>query len=95
MYNVCYMQYLFSWDPKKDIHLTATRWISFEDVLTAIEWWGLLDILDHPIDQYKHQKLFVITWQDYTYIVPAVLSWENNFFLKTIIPSRKYHKIYS
>ena len=54
----------------------------------------LLDILPHPnIDKYPNQRLFIISIKDYTYYVPFVED-EEKVFLKNIIPSRKYHKIY-
>jgi len=54
----------------------------------------LLDILPHPnLDKYPSQKLFIISIRDYTYYVPFVEDKEK-VFLKNIIPSRKYHKIY-
>jgi len=54
----------------------------------------LLDVLPHPnLEKYPNQKLFIISINDYTYYVPFVED-DVKIFLKNIIPSRKYHKIY-
>jgi len=40
------------------------------------------------------QKLFIIPYQNYTYVVPFIIDSEKNIILKTIFPSRKYHRLY-
>jgi hypothetical protein len=42
----------------------------------------------------KGQRIFIITYQDYTYVVPFVVDANKNIILKTVFPSRKYHKTY-
>ena len=42
---------------------------------------------------YKGQRMYVVAIDNYAYIVPFVDD-ENERFLKTIFPSRKYTKIY-
>ena len=51
-----------------------------------------LAILKNP--SRKEQKIFVIPYHDYTYVVPFVIDKEQNIILKTVFPSRKYHKLY-
>jgi hypothetical protein len=54
----------------------------------------ILDIIKHPNSKkYPDQKIFIIDIDDYCYLIPFV---ENNdeIFLKTIFPSRKYTKKY-
>ncbi len=71
------------------------RNISFEEVVLNIEIGNLLDILEHQNkNRYPNQKIFVIFIRNYTYCVPFVEEGEK-VFLKTIFPSRKFHKIYS
>jgi uncharacterized DUF497 family protein len=79
----------FSWDPKKNETLKATRGISFEEIVYHIERGHVLDILENPSQQrYAGQRVFVVNVQGYAYLVPFVES-DAEVFLKTIIPSRK------
>jgi len=79
----------FSWDSEKNEKLKSERNISFEDIIHYIEKGQVLDILEHPNkSKYPNQFIFVITVEDYVYLVPFV-ERENEIFLKTIIPSRK------
>lgn len=79
----------FRWNPDKNLDLLAERGVSFEQVVVAIEGSGLLDVLAHPnTGKYPNQRLLVVTWDGYAYLVPFVEEAEY-FFLKTIIPSRK------
>ena len=43
--------------------------------------------------KYPHQKIIIIDIEGYAYLVPCVRN-ENEYFLKTIIPSRKATKKY-
>ena len=50
--------------------------------------------LKHPNKKlYADQKLYVVALNDYAYIVPFV-EREDEIFLKTVFPSRKYTRIY-
>lgn len=70
------------------------RGISFEAVVFCIENELLLDIIAHPNqDKYKGQKIYVVNFNNYAYLVPFLES-DSEIFLKTIYPSRKYTKIY-
>ena len=54
----------------------------------------LLDVVKHPDpSKYPNQRMFIINIENYAYLVPFVDS-ETEFFLKTIIPSRKATKKY-
>ncbi len=82
------------WNPEKDKLLRLTRGVSFSDVLYHIENDDILDILQHPNQKaYPGQKCFIIEIDQYVYYVPFVET-EERIFLKTIIPSRKYTKLY-
>lgn len=84
----------FRWSPAKNRKLLAERGISFEQVVVAIESGGLLDVLAHPNSKkYPSQRLLVVTWDGYAYLVPYVDEAEH-FFLKTVIPSRKATRDY-
>lgn len=78
----------------KNEQLIVERGISFEEIVFYIENDGLLDDIAHPNSQdYSHQRIFVVAVESYIYLVPYI---ENNdeLFLKTIIPSRKFTRIY-
>lgn len=79
----------FRWNSDKNAELQADRGITFEQVVVAIEAGGLVDVLAHPNPKkYPNQRILVVTWDGYAYLVPYVEE-EEHFFLKTVIPSRK------
>ncbi len=85
---------VFRWNAEKNEALKATRGLSFESVVIAIEAGGLLDILAHPNKaRYPRQRVLVVTFDSYAYLVPYVEE-KDHFFLKTIIPSRKATRDY-
>ena len=85
---------LFRWNPEKNDALKADRGLSFEGITVAVESGGLLDILDHPNKaKYPNQRVLVVTFDNYAYLVPFVEE-EDHYFLKTIIPSRKAAREY-
>ena len=70
------------------------RGVSFEEIVFAIENGKVLDIIEHPnAAKYRNQKMYIVEWNDYAYLVPFVEDRET-VFLKTIIPSRKATKRY-
>ncbi len=84
----------FRWNVDKNAELLAERGVSFEQVVVAIEDGGLLDVLAHPnTRKYPNQRLLVVTWDDYVYLVPYVEE-DDYYFLKTVIPSRKATREY-
>lgn len=77
------------WSAEKNAELQAERAVSFEQVVVAIDGGGLLQILRHPNEaRYAHQRIMVVAWDGYAYLVPFVEE-ADHYFLKTIIPSRK------
>ena len=79
----------FDWDEDKNEWLKRERNISFEIIISLIAMDNLLDIVEHPNkEKYKDQKIFIIEYDNYAYLVPFVEDNEK-IFLKTIIPSRK------
>jgi hypothetical protein len=84
----------FRWNPRKNEQLKASRGVSFEDVVLAIESGGLLDVVGHPNPaRYPNQGVFVVVITSYVYLVPHV-DEAGYVFLKTIIPSRKAMREY-
>ena len=84
---------IFNWDNEKNERLKLERGISFEEVVFCIENGQILNVLEHPNKKkYKGQRMYVVAINNYAYIVPFIDS-ENERFLKTILPSRKYTSI--
>ena len=85
---------IYNWKAEQNELLIIDRGISFEEVVFYIENGHLLDEIAHPNSQdYSHQRIFVVAIETYVYLVPYVES-DDEIFLKTIIPSRKFIKIY-
>ncbi len=85
------MKYL-NWDPRKNEILKNERNISFEEIAFLIESGQILGIEENP--SRSSQKIFVLDIDGYAIIVPYVES-EEEIFLKTAFPSRKYTRRYS
>jgi len=84
----------FRWSHEKNQQLKVQRNVSFEEVVLAIEADGLLDIVKHSDPgRYLNQRMFVVTVEQYAYLVPFVEEAEY-YFLKTVIPSRKVTRDY-
>ena len=79
------------WDADKNRKLLVERKLSFENFASLILEKKYHAILKNP--SRKEQKVFIIPYHDYTYVVPFVID-NSHIVLKTIFPSRKYHKIY-
>ncbi len=85
----------FAWNSEKNEQLIRERGILFERVVYHIENEGLSDVVRHPNPaKYLNQRMFIVNIENYAYLVPFVEN-ETEFFLKTIIPSRKATKKYS
>ena len=85
---------VFNWNPEKNRQLIEERGRSFEEAVFHIENGGLLDDICHPnAVEYLHQKIFIVAIDQYAYLVPYVET-NDEFFLKTVIPSRKFTKLY-
>lgn len=80
------------WDDAKNKKLKESRGISFDDVAQIILEKRYLAILENP--GRPKQRIFVVNYKSYTYVVPFVIEAKSNIVLKTIFPSRKFHKLY-
>jgi hypothetical protein len=79
----------FRWAQDKNTQLRQERGGSFEEITVAVEAGRLLEIVPHPLpEKYPRQKIMVVEFAGYAYLVPFVEE-DDHFFLKTIIPSRK------
>jgi uncharacterized DUF497 family protein len=80
------------WDSSKNNKLIAERGLSLETFAALILEKKYLAVLKNP--SRNEQKIFIVPWQDYTYVVPFVVDASRHIVLKTVFPSRKYHKQY-
>jgi len=78
------------WDEDKSNKLKKERGISLDEVAVLILQKQYVDIVKHP--KRAGQRMFLIPINGYIHVVPFILDEENNFVLKTIFPSRKFHK---
>ena len=84
------------WNPEKAklLHEDKTRGgLSFEECVVAIEGDGVLDIVQNPSSNHPSQRMYVLNLEGYAYCVPFVES-ENEIFLKTMMPNRKFTALY-
>jgi hypothetical protein len=89
------MAFTIKFSEEKNQLLKATRKISFEDVLKAINEKKLLDNVAHPSTKYPNQRLYIIEIKRYVYVIPYIINIEKQeIFLKTIYPSRILTKKY-
>ena len=84
----------FKWNIEKNTLLKEQRGVCFEDVVTLIYEDKIVDVIQHPNQgKYPNQKIYILFLQNYIHAVPFVKT-EDEIFLKTIVPSRKLHKLY-
>lgn len=73
---------------------SRVRGITFEEIVKHIELGAKIIETDHPNkEKYPNQKILIVDVAGYAYLVPCVID-KNEYFLKTIIPSRKATKKY-
>jgi uncharacterized DUF497 family protein len=87
---------VIKWNEQKNKMLKndSNRGISFDDIMFALNDGNFYKIEEHyNQDEYNHQSILYIEIKEYIYIVPFVENSEEIFF-KTVIPSRKYTKIF-
>ncbi len=86
----------FNWNEEKNLLLKQTRDISFEEIVLCISEGKVVTVLENTKkEKYSNQKLYLISYKNYIYVVPFVVNEkENEIFLKTIYPSREYTKKY-
>jgi uncharacterized DUF497 family protein len=85
---------IFRWNAEKNEILARERGITFEEIVQGIESGAKVIETDHPNkEKYPNQKILIVDVNGYAYLVPCVID-KNEYFLKTIIPSRKATKKY-
>ena len=85
---------IFKLNAEKNEKLAAERGITFEEIVQRIASGAAIIETDHPNQRkYPNQKIIVVDVEGYAYLVPCIIE-KNEYFLKTIIPSRKATKKY-
>ena len=85
---------IFSWNTEQNEIFARERGITFEEIVQRIESGAKVIETDHPNKKkYPNQKILIVDVDGYAYLVPCVID-KNEYFLKTIIPSRKATKKY-
>lgn len=81
----------FNWNSDKNEILKHTRGISFEEIVYLVQSGKILGIEENP--RRSNQKMYILEIENFAVIVPFVEK-DNEIFLKTAFPSRKYTKRY-
>ena len=68
------------------------RGVSLEEAAQLILDQKYVAILENPVR--SEQMIFILPYKGYTHVVPFVFDEEDTIVLKTIFPSRKFHKQY-
>ena len=84
------MKYL-NWDTEKNEILKHVRGISFEEIAYLIESGQILGIEENL--GRSNQKIYILEIENYAVVVPFVEN-DDEIFLKTAFPCRKYTKPY-
>ncbi|MBL7116157.1 MAG: DUF4258 domain-containing protein [Kiritimatiellae bacterium] len=85
---------IFKWNVEKNEILAKQRGITFEEIVERIESGVKVVETNHPNKKkYPNQKILIVDIDGYAFMVPCVKK-EQEYFLKTIIPSRKATKKY-
>jgi uncharacterized DUF497 family protein len=85
---------IFRWNVEKNEILARERGITFEEIVRRIELGCRVIDVDHPNkERYPTQRILIVDLDGYAYMVPYVEN-EQEYFLKTIIPSRKATRKY-
>ncbi len=79
----------FNWSSAKNRILKRERNLSFEEIAYLIESGQILSVEVNPAR--PDQKIYILEIDSYAIVVPFVET-ENEIFLKTAFPSRKYSK---
>lgn len=81
-----------TWDPVKERKLREERGIEIREVAYLIlenRYVEILQNLSRPT-----QFIFIVPYHGYTHVVPFVIGKDETIVLKTVFPSRRFHKIY-
>ena len=78
------------YDDKKAQILKLER--DIDEIVELIIERKYIDILEHP--KREGQQIFILSYRNYVHVVPFVIDEDDNIIIKTVFPSRNFHKIY-
>ncbi len=81
-----------SWNLEKNEIIKTSRGISFEEIALLIEAGEVVNVLENP--GHQGQFMSILEIENNAVVVPYV-EGEEEIFLKTAFPSRKYTKRYA
>ena len=81
------------WSIEKNEQLKRERDLCFEDIVEAIQNFGVLADVSNQRAGRSHQGILLVKSNGYVHAVPYVNSKKGKF-LKTIYPSRQFNAIY-
>lgn len=84
---------MYIWNKEKNERLKMERSVSFDEVESILLFHTYIDSIENPAR--SDQMLYIISLRGYTYVIPYIVKDNGDTVLKTIYPSRKFHKIYS
>ena len=85
---------IFKWNSEKNEILARSRGITFDKIVQKIRsGTRVIETDHHNKGKYPNQKIMIVDIDGYAYLVPYIVDG-NEYFLKTIIPSRKATKEY-
>jgi uncharacterized DUF497 family protein len=80
------------WDDKKNRWLLVHRGVSFDEAAMLILKNETIGTIKNPTR--SGQFYFLLSLKGYVHVVPFVINDNEEMILKTIFPSRKFHKKY-
>ena len=80
------------YDDNKARFLKLKRDIDIDEIAELIIEKKYFDILGHP--KRKNRQIFILSYNNYIHAVPYVIDEDDNIIIKTVFPSRNFHKIY-
>ena len=83
---------MIKWNDEKNKWLMRERGISFQEIADIILKGEYIDILENPTR--SKQDIFILRFHGYTWVVPFFIDEQDNIYLITAFPSRKFHKHY-
>lgn len=85
----------FLWSEDKNLYLQLTCGIGYERIVVAVGEGKLLAVLEHPNrKKYANQFIMVLNVEGYGFCAHYVETEDEDYFLKTIFPSRKLAERY-
>jgi uncharacterized DUF497 family protein len=83
---------MITWDPEKYKKLEEERGILLDEIAEIILRKDYIRIIKNKSKPW--QRIFVVEYKNYIHLVPYVIDEEQNIFIKTAYPSRKYMKLF-